>query len=120
MQPLPEPITYHRTATRGFEVAYWRTILELSAGRFLNKDNADCVHDPASDSLRKHAHRDLEALGDHLLDYYRKLDRQARHDGQGRRRRFALLLADRFRVLLDGAAGASISRRGPRSAICWW
>ncbi len=73
LQPLPEPITYHRTATRGFEVAYWRTILELSAGRFLNKDNADCVHDPASDSLRKHAHRDLEALGDHLLDYYRKL-----------------------------------------------
>ncbi len=73
LQPLPEPITFHRTATRAFEVAYWKTIHELSAGRFLNKDNADCVRDPASDSLRKHAHRDLEALGDHLLDYYRKL-----------------------------------------------
>jgi hypothetical protein len=73
LQPLPEPITYHRTATRAFEVAYWKTIQELSAGRFLNKDNADCISDPPSEALRKHAHRDLAALGDHLLDYYRKL-----------------------------------------------
>lgn len=73
VQPLPEPITYHRTATRAFEVAYWKTIRDLSAGRFLNKANSDCIHDPPSEALRKHAHRDLEALGDHLLDYYRKL-----------------------------------------------
>jgi hypothetical protein len=73
LQPLPEPITFQRTATRAFEVAYWKTIRDLSTGRFLNKDNADCIHDPASDALRKHAHRDLEALGDYLLDYYRKL-----------------------------------------------
>ena len=71
--PLPQPITFHRTASRAFEVAYWKTIAELSAGRFLNKDNADCVRDPASESLRKRPDSDLPALGDYLLAYYRKL-----------------------------------------------
>lgn len=70
---LPEPLTLQRTGTRGFEVAYWKTIRELSAGRFLNKENADCVHDLASDKLRRHPRRDLDSLGDHLLDYYQKL-----------------------------------------------
>lgn len=69
----PRSLTYHRTATRSFEVAYWRTIARLAHGRFLNKDNADCARDPISQSLIKHHHRDLEALGDYLLDYYRRL-----------------------------------------------
>jgi hypothetical protein len=73
LQPLPEPLTFHRTATRAFEVAYWRTIRELSAGRFLNKDNADCVDDRPSEKLRKHAQRDLQALGEQLLAYYRRI-----------------------------------------------
>jgi hypothetical protein len=83
LQPLPEPLTFHRTATRAFEVAYWRTIRELSAGRFLNKDNADCVDDPPSEKLRKHAQRDLQALGDHLLAYYRRIIAEHEMCGKG-------------------------------------
>ena len=65
-------LTYHRTATRRFEVAYWRTIARLAHGKYINKDNADCARDRATQSLLKHHHRDLEALGDYLLEYYRR------------------------------------------------
>lgn len=82
LRPLPEPMTLRRTASRAFEVAYWQTITRLATGRFRNKDNADCVHDPASESLLTHKHRDLEALGDFLLAYYRRLI--AQHGLQGR------------------------------------
>jgi len=54
------------TATRNFETEYWKTIERLATGRFLNKDNADCVDDPPSRKMRKHRKRDLEALGDWL------------------------------------------------------
>lgn len=73
LNPLPEPITYPYTANRTFEVAYWKTIVQLATGRFSNKDNADCVHDPATQKLLKHKKRDLDALGDWLLAYHRKL-----------------------------------------------
>jgi hypothetical protein len=73
LNPLPEPITYPYTATRTFEVAYWKTIAQLAMGRFSNKDNADCVRDPATQKLLKHKKRDLDALGDWLLAYHRKL-----------------------------------------------
>jgi len=73
LTPLPEPITYPHTATRTFEVDYWKAITRLAAGRFINKDNADCVRDPATQKLLKHKKRDLDALGDWLLAYYRKL-----------------------------------------------
>jgi hypothetical protein len=68
-----EPLTFQHTANRAFEVAYWQTIARLATGRFRNKDNADCVRDPATLGLLSHKHRDLEALGDYLLAYYRKL-----------------------------------------------
>ena len=71
--PLPLSLTYQYTANRQFEVSYWNTIATLATGRFLNKENADCVNDPPSRSLRKQGHRDLEALGDWLLGYYRRL-----------------------------------------------
>jgi hypothetical protein len=70
---LTESLTYNRTACRWFETAYWRTIARLAHGKYINKDNADCVSDPISQSLLRHHHRDLEALGDYLLDYYRRL-----------------------------------------------
>ncbi len=82
LNPLPDPITYSFTATRAFEVAYWKTIARLSAGRFINKDNADCVRDPATQKLLKHKKRDLDALGDWLLAYYRRLI--ARHRMHGK------------------------------------
>ena len=80
--PLPdEALTYHRTSRRSFEVDYWRTIAELSAGRFINKDNADCARDPLTQSKLLHHHRDLDALGDYLLARYRKAAAAARTEG---------------------------------------
>ena len=73
LNPLPESITYRETSTRTFEVAYWDTISRLARGRFLNKESGDCVRDQATERLLKHKKRDLEALGDWLLAYYRKL-----------------------------------------------
>jgi hypothetical protein len=72
VHPLPKPITYRYTATRTFEVEYWKTIARLATGRFVNKDNADCVSDPATQQRLKHKQRDLDALADYLLDFHRK------------------------------------------------
>jgi hypothetical protein len=66
----PEAITYARTARRSFEVAYWKTIAQLAEGRYVNKDNADCIRDTVTQKVLTHPHRDLEALGDYLLQYY--------------------------------------------------
>jgi hypothetical protein len=67
-----EPLTFHRTSRRSFEIAYWREITRLSTGQFRNKDNADCVSDPATQARLTHAWRDLERLGEYLLAYYRR------------------------------------------------
>jgi hypothetical protein len=69
---VPESLTFARTARRSFEVAYWKTIAMLSEGRFLNKNNADCVRDAVTQRLLPYRDRHLDALGDYLLDYYRK------------------------------------------------
>jgi hypothetical protein len=71
-EPLPEALTYERTATRPFEVNYWKTIAFLAEGKFLNKNNADCVRDPQTQKQLCHHRRDLDPLGDYLLEYYRK------------------------------------------------
>jgi hypothetical protein len=60
-------ITFGQTATRAFEKAWWNDICKLSNGDYINKDNADCIHDPATLALLLHRHRDLERLGDYLL-----------------------------------------------------
>jgi hypothetical protein len=70
---LPEALTFARTARRAFEVAYWKTIAALAEGKYLNKNNADCVRDPVTQSLLTYPQRDLDALGDYLLAYYRKV-----------------------------------------------
>jgi hypothetical protein len=74
----PDSLTFAKTATRSFEVAYWRLIVELATGQYVNKDNADCVLDPATLEHLAHEHRDLEALGNHILDYYERVVGQAR------------------------------------------
>ncbi len=71
--PLPEALTYHRTARRSWEVAYWKTIAALAEGKYLNKNNADCVLDEATQKRLTHQHRDLDALGDYILHYYTRL-----------------------------------------------
>src|SRR5262249_7283021 len=51
----PEPLTFARTAHRDFEVAYWETIRALAEGRYVTKNNADCVLDgPTQAHLAHH------------------------------------------------------------------
>jgi hypothetical protein len=66
----PTSFTYARTAGRRFEEIYWKTIAFLAEGRFLNKNNADCVRDTTTQNLLTYPERQLEQLGDYLLDYY--------------------------------------------------
>jgi hypothetical protein len=75
-------ITYDRTNQRAFEVAYWKTIAFLAHGRYRNKDNADCISDSVTRSLLRHRRRDLEALGDYLIDYYRRKIAAAKMKGR--------------------------------------
>jgi hypothetical protein len=70
-------MTLGSTARRSFEVAYWKTIAFLAHGDFRNKDNADCVLDKATQTALTHHHRDLEALGDYLIQYYGRHIKQA-------------------------------------------
>ncbi len=69
----PASLTFGRSALRSFEVRYWKDIVYLSAGRYVNKVNSDCILDSVTQRRLKHHHRDLEALGDYLLAYYRKV-----------------------------------------------
>ena len=70
---LPDSLTFRHSALRSFEVRYWKDIAYLSTGKYINKANSDCILDPATQKELKHHHRDLEALGDYLLAYYRRV-----------------------------------------------
>jgi Zn-dependent M28 family amino/carboxypeptidase len=65
-------LTYAQTARRSFEVAYWKTIASLAEGAHLNKNNADCVLDEATQGMLPYRGRHLDHLGDLLLAYYEK------------------------------------------------
>ena len=79
---LPTAITYAATATRAYESAYWQDILTLAHGRYVNKDNADVVDDPATLKLIKHRQRDLEQLGDYLIERHRQAIAANEMEGQ--------------------------------------
>ncbi|MCS7046591.1 MAG: hypothetical protein NZO58_09570, partial [Gemmataceae bacterium] len=68
----PESLTYHATSRRSFETAFWKLLTILAEGRFLNKNNADCVRDAATQRLLPYAGRHLDALADFLADYHRQ------------------------------------------------
>lgn len=78
----PKSLTFSHTAKRSFETAYWNTIYRLASGQYVNKDNADCVDDEPTRKELKKQDRDLEALGDHLLDYYAREIRRQRMSGK--------------------------------------
>jgi hypothetical protein len=80
--PALEPITYADTSRRSFEMAYWKTIAYLAEGKYLTKNNADCVRDPVTQKHLGHLNRDLDSLGDYLLAYYRKAVKEARMTGK--------------------------------------
>src|SRR5262249_22065167 len=68
----PDSLTYAHTARRSFEVAYWKTIASLAEAPLLNKNNADCVLDEATQRALPYHERQLDRLGDQLLAYYTK------------------------------------------------
>ena len=68
----PHSLTLIQTASRTFEKAWWHDIHNLAFSSYLNKDNADCVNDPATQAQLSHHHRDLERLGNFLLSRHQK------------------------------------------------
>jgi hypothetical protein len=68
---LPASLTFRHSTLRSFEVQYWKDMVYLSAGKYVNKANSDCILDFVTQKKLKHHHRDLEALGDYLLAHYR-------------------------------------------------
>jgi len=69
---VPDSWTYQRTAGRTFEVTYWKTIAALAEGKYLNKNNADCVRDANTQRELPYFDRHLDELGDFLLAWYDK------------------------------------------------
>ncbi len=63
-------LTFGDTATRAYEEAYWNQIFFLAHGKFINKDNADIVQDPQTLKKVINPQRDLEMLGDYLINRY--------------------------------------------------
>ena len=114
LSPVP-PLTYHRTATRPFETAYWRTIARLAHGRYVNKDNADCVRDPVSQSLLEASPSRPGGAGRLSAGLLPPDDREGGHDGQGGRRRSAVPLADRFPFPLVGRLAGQPGRQARRA-----
>ena len=74
---LPGPLTYPFTANRQFETDYWNDIKTLAEGEYRNKDNADCVQNPAIPGQPPCILRDLDRLGDYLIARHRESIRQA-------------------------------------------
>jgi hypothetical protein len=79
---IPEPITYSDTATRAFEEAYWNDIKTLSHGLYTNKNNADCIQDPVTRSHLTHPQRDLEILGEYLINRHRQAIQASAMEGK--------------------------------------
>lgn len=75
-------LTFASTATRGFEVAFWREIASLAHGQYRTKDNADCVLDPITQGVLDHHHRDLDELGDYLLTRHQRAIAAAGMEGR--------------------------------------
>jgi hypothetical protein len=66
-------LTFQQSASRAFEVRYWKTIAGLAEGRYINKNSGDCIRDSVTQKRLRHPGRDLDLLGDYLLTYYRRL-----------------------------------------------
>src|SRR5262249_27266655 len=78
----PEALTYAKTANREFELAYWRTIASLSESPLLNKNNADCPLDEASQGMLVYRERQLDRQADELLAYHTKAIAAAKMTGK--------------------------------------
>jgi hypothetical protein len=79
---VPDSLTYRKSASRAFEVAYWKAIAALSEGTFLNKNNADCVRDDITHRVLSYHGRQLETVGDYLLRHYERAIAAAKMTGK--------------------------------------
>ena len=79
---LPQAITFNETANRPFEVAWWNDINFLAHGDFINKDNADVILDEITKQHSVHLQRDLEPLGDYLIERHKKAISMAGMEGK--------------------------------------
>jgi hypothetical protein len=83
VKDLPPPLTFTETKGRDFEVAYWKEITNLAHGKYRTKDNADVAQDDTTlKLLGDYRHRDLEDLGDYLLQRHRQTIAAAGMEGQ--------------------------------------
>ncbi len=81
-QVLAKDLTFAQTATRDFEAGYWNDIKFMSHGDYLTKNNADVVHDSPTQAQLERRHRDLDQLGDYLIERHRAAIRRAGLEGQ--------------------------------------
>ncbi|HNV69952.1 MAG TPA: hypothetical protein PKO06_09655, partial [Candidatus Ozemobacteraceae bacterium] len=78
----PEPLTFTRSATRAFEESYWKTIAFLAHGSFKTMNNADpSLGATPIDSPPGKGTRDLDRIGDWLLQEYQRLIRHHELEG---------------------------------------
>ena len=112
-------LTYHRTATRSFEAAYWRTIARLAFGAYVQKDNGDCARDPISQSLDEASPPRPRSLGRLSVGLLSPAGDQARNGRAGDRRRSALPLGDAVSVPVARADGSATRKAVLRNATCW-
>ena len=111
-----DALTFHHTATRPFEVRYWKTIAKLAEGRYLNKNSADCFdrsRDAGAAAVAQTRSRSAGRFPARLLPQAR-----ARYGTTGARRRHAVPLENGFRISLDGrlAAIRTAARRSATSS----
>jgi len=78
----PKSLTYAQTACRSFELSYWKTIAQLAESPLLNKNNAGCAPDQATQSVLPYRVRQLDKVADELLAYHRKTISAAKMTGK--------------------------------------
>jgi hypothetical protein len=79
---LPEPLTFNETSSRSFEERWWNDIKFLAQGEFTYKDNADIMLDDTTLTIVQKQHRDLEKLGDYLINRYKRMITDSGMEGQ--------------------------------------
>jgi hypothetical protein len=80
-EKIPGSLTFSLTAKREFEERWWNDIKCLAHGEYVTKDNADVVTDEATLQHTPKRRRDLDRVGDYLIERHRKEIADAGMDG---------------------------------------
>ena len=79
---MPQAITYLTQQNGLLKRPGGMTYALLSKARLLNKNNGDCVEDPPTLARLIHRHRDLELLGEYLLNRHQQAIADSGMDGK--------------------------------------